>query len=141
VYPAPRVFANPAVADLLERRFRECGIEWRVPFTTSGIDPAFRRIRSAEGGEEPFDLAVLVPPHAGQPFLRNSPLAGPDGWVRVDRATLRAAPGIYALGDAADLPVSKSGAAAHAQAKVVVRNVKDELRGREPSARYDGGAT
>jgi len=50
-------------------------------------------------------------------------------------------PHIYALGDATDLPVSKSGSAAHFEAKVVAHRLITEIRGEEPSngeATYDG---
>lgn len=141
VYPAPRVFDQPAVADFFEPLFKARGISWIAPFTIDRVDVENRRLASKEGTTLDCDLAVIVPPHTGARFLRGHPLATPDGWVNVDPHTLRAGPGVYAVGDAANLTVGKSGGGAHAQAKIVVENVLAELAGREPVARYDGRVT
>ncbi|MGZ3680028.1 MAG: NAD(P)/FAD-dependent oxidoreductase, partial [Ktedonobacterales bacterium] len=48
---------------------------------------------------------------------------------------------IFALGDATDLPVSKSGSAAHFEAKVIAARLISAVRGEEPDpkhATYDG---
>lgn len=60
-------------------------------------------------------------------------------WLPVDRHTLRskAHRDIFGLGDSTDLPVSKSGAAAHFQAKVVTANVIADVRGESTTAGYD----
>ena len=68
-------------------------------------------------------------------------LAGLRGWIPVDRGTLQAAERVFALGDAVDLPVPKSGAAAHYQARIVAANIRDEIEGRSPGSGYDGRVT
>ena len=45
---------------------------------------------------------------------------------------------MFALGDVANLPTSKTGAAIRKQAPVVVENLRDVLAGRPPTHRYDG---
>ena len=129
VYPLPRIYPHPDVAAFFEAQFRRRGITWMAPFVTSHVEPG--RVVAASGMELAFDLLVMVPPHRG----------ALGEWVRVDRETLRAGERVYALGDAADLPVPKSAAAAHFQGAVVVENVLAELAGREPPARYDGRVT
>ncbi len=47
-------------------------------------------------------------------------------------------PNVFALGDASNLPTSKTGAAIRHQAPVVVENLVRVARGEAPSARYDG---
>ena len=58
-------------------------------------------------------------------------------WLPTDRATLevKGVPHVYAVGDATDLPVSKSGSAAHFEAKVVAHRLMAEIR---DEATYDG---
>jgi len=58
----------------------------------------------------------------------------------VDRETLRhnKFPEIFAVGDATNLPVSKAGAAAHHQAKIIGPNIASILKGEEPKKKYDG---
>jgi sulfide:quinone oxidoreductase len=62
------------------------------------------------------------------------------GWLPTDKRTLRTKshPDIFALGDCTDLPVSKSGAAAHFQARVVADAIVADLRGLSPPEGYDG---
>lgn len=141
VYPLPRVYPHPALAGHLETMLRERDISVEVPFTVESVEPEKRRVRSREGKTLSYDLLVLVPPHAGEPFLAEGGLGAGGGWVSADRHTLRVRERVYALGDATDLPVPKSGSAAHRQAGTVVRNVLDEIEGRPPSGRYDGGVT
>jgi sulfide:quinone oxidoreductase len=60
--------------------------------------------------------------------------------VDVDKHTLRHAryPNVFGLGDASNLPTSKTGAAVRKQAPVVVSNLISAMRGDPPVARYDG---
>lgn len=126
VYPHPRPLTQEATADAAEKLFAERGIRFLPSFVPAGVKD--RVLHAADGRRVPFDLLVLVPPHIGSLGT----------WIAVDKETLRVKPRVYALGDSADLPVPKSGSAAHFQADVVVENVIAELEGREPSAKYDG---
>jgi sulfide:quinone oxidoreductase len=58
----------------------------------------------------------------------------------VDQYTLQSPdwPTVFALGDAANLPTSKTGAAIRKQAPVLVANLLAARRGEKPAARYDG---
>src|SRR6266567_2296907 len=70
----------------------------------------------------------------GAKVIEESGLGDEQGWLPTDRATLevKGQEHIYALGDATDLPVSKSGSAAHFEAKVVAHRLITELHGEEP---------
>jgi sulfide:quinone oxidoreductase len=74
----------------------------------------------------------MVPPHRGAAVVSDSGLGDEQGWVPTDRHTLEAKSfeRVYALGDATDLPISKSGSAAHFQAKVVAERIAAEVSGR-----------
>jgi len=67
----------------------------------------------------------------------DSGLAPPSGWLPTDPHTLevRGTEGVYAIGDATDLPLSKAGSTAHFEAPVVVERIVAAIEGREPSAK------
>jgi sulfide:quinone oxidoreductase len=74
----------------------------------------------------------MVPPHRGAEIVSASCIGDDQGWVPTDRHTL-AAKGLdrtYAIGDATDLPVSKSGSAAHFQAKAAAERIVAEITGK-----------
>jgi sulfide:quinone oxidoreductase len=95
----------------------------------------------------PYDLLHVTPPQSAPDFIQRSPLAwreGPNkGWVKADKYTLQHPdhPEVFALGDASDLPTSRTGAAIRKQAPVLVENLLAVLAGRKPEARYDGYAS
>jgi len=64
-----------------------------------------------------FDLLHIVPPQGPHKYLRESPLAHPKhGYADVDAHTLQHVKydNVYALGDAAGIPASKTAAAVFA---------------------------
>ena len=71
----------------------------------------------------------LAPPQSAPDFIRNSKIAvqeGPaKGWVDVDKFTLQhnVYKNVFSLGDCANLPTAKTGAAVRKQAPVVVENI------------------
>ena len=71
----------------------------------------------------------VTPPQSAPDFIQRSPLAwrtGPNkGWVKADKYTLQHPdyPEVFALGDASDLPTSRTGAAIRKQAPVLVENL------------------
>jgi sulfide:quinone oxidoreductase len=100
-----------------------------------------------EGGEPrreeiPYDLLHVVPPMAAPDGIAASPLAiaGPGGWVEVDRLTCqhKRYSDVFALGDVSSLPTAKSLAAVRGQAPVLVANLLDQIDGRPLLAHYDG---
>ena len=73
---------------------------------------------TATGTKEELDFQVLhtAPPQSAPDWIRDSPLADPASpydYLKVDKYTLRHPdwPDVFALGDAANLPTSKTGAA------------------------------
>lgn len=90
-----------------------------------------------------FEMLHVVPPQSAPDFIRNSPLTDQSGWVTVDKHTLRHLKydNVFALGDCANTPNSKTAAAVKNQAPVVVANLLRTLehKGNEPT--YDGYAS
>lgn len=143
LFPLPRVFPIESVAEAVTPLLEERKIEYTVFFNVEAVDTEKRIVSSLEGEEIPYDLLVLVPPHRGARVIEESGLGDAQGWIATDRNTLevKGQHQVYALGDATDLPVSKSGSAAHFEAKVVAARILAAIRGEEPEsdeATYDG---
>jgi sulfide:quinone oxidoreductase len=138
--PINRVFTIESVAQFVTPLLEERGIGYELFFNTESIDPHARTITSLEGTTLDYNLLVLVPPHRGAQIVVDAGLGDAQGWIPTDRETLqcKADPHIYAIGDASDLPVSKSGSAAHFEAKVVAQRITSQVLGRADDARYDG---
>ena len=138
--PIGRVFTLESVSSFVTPMLEERGVRYELFFNTESIDPQARQISSLEGTTLDYDLLVLVPPHRGAQIVVDAGLGDAQGWIPTDRETLqcKADPHIYVIGDASDLPVSKSGSAAHFEAKVVAQRISAEVLGRPDDARYDG---
>ncbi|MCC6790426.1 MAG: NAD(P)/FAD-dependent oxidoreductase [Thermomicrobiales bacterium] len=138
--PINRVFTIESVSTFVTPMLEERGIAYETFFNTETVDPVARKVTSMEGGEIDYDLLVMVPPHRGVRVIEQSGLGDAQGWLPTDRSTLelKGHPGIYAIGDATDLPVSKSGSAAHFEAKVLADRLAATIKGESPAAVYDG---
>ena len=77
-----------------------------------------------------FDMMHLAPPQSAPDFIRNSPLAADTGWVEVHPNTMQHTrfSNVFGLGDASNLPTSKTGAAIRKQAPVVVSNILELIK-------------
>jgi sulfide:quinone oxidoreductase len=143
LYPLPRVFPIESVAELATPLLEQRGIKYEIFFNTEEVDTEHSVVKSLEGSEVPYDLLVVVPPHRGAKLIESAGLGDAQAWLPTDRNTLevKGQADVFALGDATDLPVSKSGSAAHFEAKVVAHRIIAAVRGQEPdpkNAVYDG---
>ena len=138
--PLSRVFPLEPVNPVVEKTFADHHIRSTIFFNTESIDREKKVVNSIEGESVPYDLLIMVPPHRGAKVVEDSGLGDRGGWLPTDKFTLRtkAHPDIFALGDCTDVPVSKSGAAAHFQAKVIAESIVADVRGVPAEARYDG---
>lgn len=117
------------------------GIEVTTEFNTGQVDGPGGRLVSWDDREVPFDLRVTIPLHGGSAIVGRSPGLGDEiGFVPVDRGTLQsdAAPNVFAIGDATNVPTSKAGSVAHFEGETLVPNIRRFLEGREPEASFDG---
>jgi sulfide:quinone oxidoreductase len=87
-----------------------------------------------------FDMIHVTPPQSAPDFIKTSPLANAAGWMDADIHTLQHPryTNVFALGDAAALPTSKTGAAIRKQAPVVVANLLSAIEGKPLKASYSG---
>jgi len=143
VTPLDGAFTKPVAAHRLGGMLAERGIELVTEFNTGEVDGAGGRLVSYDEREVPFDLAVVIPAHNGAPCIMRSPGLGDAlGFVPTDEHTLQStvAPEVFAVGDAASLPISKAGSVTHFEGEVLVENVQRFLAGEPLDASYDGHA-
>lgn len=91
----------------------------------------------------PYDIFHAVPHQSAPDFIKKSPIATKEGWASADKFTLQNPeyPNIFCIGDAASLPTSRTGAAIRKEAPVLVENLLAVMKGKEPTAKYDGYAS
>ncbi|MFI4977782.1 MAG: FAD/NAD(P)-binding oxidoreductase [Solirubrobacterales bacterium] len=143
VTPLDGAFTKPVASARLDDLLGEKGIQVEPEFATGRIDASAKRLHSWDERELPYDLLVAIPVHGGPEYIARSPGLGDDlGFVPADRHTLRsrAAPNIFAIGDAADVPTSKAGSVTHFEGETVVENIQRFLEGDELTGFYDGHA-
>ena len=143
VTPLDGAFTKPTPSKALGGMLADRDIELVTEFNTGEVDGAGGRLIGYDEREVPFDLAVVVPVHSGAEFVGASPGLGDDlDFVLADEHTLQARvkPNVFAIGDAASLPISKAGSVTHFEGEILVENIQRFLRGEPLDASYDGHA-
>jgi sulfide:quinone oxidoreductase len=140
-----RIFAVDRYARTLERVLERKGIVAHFKLNLVAVRSAqreavFRRAGSDEEAVLPYDLLHVTPPMGPPACVAQSPLADAEGWVDVDKYSLqhRRYANVFGLGDASNLPTSKTAAAIRKQAPVVVENLLAAADGGPLTAKYDG---
>jgi sulfide:quinone oxidoreductase len=138
--PLNRAFTIESASKVVEPLMRQRGIQLATFFNVESVDPSAGVITSIEGEKVESDLMVVVPPHHGQELIETSSLGDGSAWTPTDRNTLQVAghERIFAIGDATDLPISKSGSTAHFEAPVVASRIASLVRGTAPKTNYGG---
>ncbi|HEX9123276.1 MAG TPA: FAD/NAD(P)-binding oxidoreductase [Actinomycetota bacterium] len=138
--PLNRAFTIESASKVIQPIMEERGINLTTFFNVESVDPSAHVVSSLEGEKEEYDLLVLVPPHRGQSLVVDSHLGDASGWLPTDRATLHVEghERIFAMGDATNLPISKSGSTAHFEAPVVASRIASLIRGTAPKENYGG---
>jgi sulfide:quinone oxidoreductase len=125
--------------------------EFKVNFShvLTRIDPA-RHIATYTTAKGPvelkWDFLNLIPPMRAPPAVRNSPLrwqSGPwaaDGWIDVDRTTLRHQrfANVFGVGDINGVPKGKTAASVKWQAPVAANHLIGTITGKGGTERYNG---
>ncbi len=128
--PYPRPYPAEPMSRVVEPLFQQRGIEVVTFFNLESVDPAKKELYSLEGETGPYDLLILVPPHRGADLISKSGVGDKDGWIPTDKQTLKVNgyDNVYAIGDATNIPVSKTGVTAHLEAKIAVSNIVSSIR-------------
>jgi sulfide:quinone oxidoreductase len=143
VTPLDGAFTKPVASQHLGGMLEEKGIELITEFNTGEVDGAGGRLVSYDEREVPFDLAVVIPLHGGAEYVGRSPGLGDDlNFVPTDQRTLQseAAPNVFVIGDATNVPASKAGSVTHFEGETLVDNIDRFLAGEELVAGFDGHA-
>lgn len=152
IYHAPQkaLFSVPIVAEKVRMLFAQRQIKSVYESELRAIDMG-RRVATFETSdgmrEMPYDFINVVPPmRAPVAVRRESPLGwqtGPfaaDGWIEVNRSTLRHRrfPEVFAVGDVAGVPKGKTAASVKWQVPVAVDHLVATIAGTTSSAVYGG---
>ena len=139
--PLDGCFTKPVASEHLSYLLAEKDIELVTEFSAGEVDGAGGTLSSFDGREIPFDLLVTVPLHGGAAYVERSPGLGDAlGFVPTDAHTLQstAAPNVFVIGDATDIPASKAGSVAHFEGELLERNVLHVLRDQPLETTFDG---
>jgi sulfide:quinone oxidoreductase len=141
----PVLFTAPYYIPALERVIKSRGMEVQLGQELVALRPdareaVFRDVKTNTEQVLRYDMIHVTPPLSPPEFVRSGALANADGWVEVDTFSLQHVryPEVFGLGDASNLPTSKTGAAIRTQAPVVVENLLARRAGEPLTARYDG---
>ena len=138
-YPINRIHSIENVAKWAEPEFKRMGIEYETLFNVSEVDVENKIVKSEECTEYQYDLLISIPEHHGMEVIENSKL-GQNGWIPTDRhkLTMEGHGNVYVVGDTTNLPVSKTGSAAHFEAEVIAENIASIIKIGTPVTEYDG---
>jgi sulfide:quinone oxidoreductase len=143
VTPLDGAFTKPVASQHLAGMLADRGIELVTEFNTGDVDGAGGRLVSYDDREVLFDLAVVVPLHGGAAYVgRSSGLGDELNFVPTDERTLqaKAAPNIFVIGDAANVPASKAGSVTHFEGETLVENIARYVHGEPLIEGFDGHA-
>ena len=141
----PTMFAVPKYSKALDKLRVKRGIDAGFGHNLVSVDSAAKKATFKKGDgstiEKEYTLLHAVPPMGPLDVIKGSPIADEAGWVNVDKNTLRHVTygNIWSLGDASNLPTSKTAAAITAQAPVLAENLfRVADTGSLGKAGYDG---
>lgn len=132
---------TPALLDLCDKRDIEIRYKTNlVELRSASKEAVFKNVDSGEETILKYDMIHVTPPMGPLDCLKQSALGNADGWVDVDKHSLRHTrhDNIFALGDCSSLPTSKTGAAIRKQAPTVVANILADRAKTPATASYDG---
>jgi sulfide:quinone oxidoreductase len=143
------LFSVPIVSEKLRMLFLDRGVKTRHDHVLVAIDPGRKvaTFKTPQGPQEiGFDFINVVPPMRAPDAVRNSPLRwqegvfAADGWMEVDKATLRHKrfPNVFGIGDVAGVPKGKTAASVKWQVPVAVDHLVATIEGKTSDAAYNG---
>jgi sulfide:quinone oxidoreductase len=143
------LFGVPIVSEKVRMLYLDRGVKVQYEHVLQSInlDKRIATYKTPTGtAEQGYDFINVVPPMRAPDVVRNSPLPwteGPfaaDGWVEVDRDTLRHKryPNVFALGDIAGVPKGKTAASVKWQVPVALDHLIADITGKASTETYNG---
>lgn len=143
--PLPMPTTGPAIGHAIASMLAGREIGFHPNTQLERINSHTGHLEFADNSSAEYDLLLGIPPHRAPGAVSSSELAGPNGFIPVDKATLETATeGIYAIGDVASIGLAdgkflpKAGVFAHAQAEIVASRISEVFQGRSPREVFDG---
>jgi sulfide:quinone oxidoreductase len=134
----------PEFNKMVTGQLKEKNIEIVRNFQLASVDAAKKELTSKKGDKVNYDLLISVPPHKAPQVLIGSGIAGENGWLSADPATLqyRGPAGnfdnVYVIGDLGPADILKTGIGAHYQAIAVSQNLINDIYGNRIKTPYRG---
>jgi len=129
--PAPLAGMGPVISGKVLEILRSKGIAFHGEFEPVAFENG--KVKAKDGRELSYDLLILVPPFASNRVVRESPLAGPQGFPQVDKTTFRSKefPNVFVIGDTVNpaLMLPPAGVVAHFQGEYVAGVIASDLKG------------
>ena len=141
VTPLDGAFTKPVASTRLAGMLAEKGVELVTEFNTGEVDGAGGRSSPTTAARWTSTWPSSFPLHGGAPYVGRSPGLGDElNFVPTDEHTLqsKAAPNVFVIGDAANVPASKAGSVTHFEGEVLVENIRRYLAGEPLDAGFDG---
>ena len=142
VTPLSGAFTKQRTSEILGHLLVDKNIEIIPDFAVEKVDPAEKILYSYDEKKVPYDLLVTVPTNVGDEIYEKSGIGDELNFIPTEKHTLKAKnhDNIFVIGDASDLPASKAGSVAHAQAEVLTENILRHIAGKELLPDFDGHA-
>lgn len=129
---------SPDTSKALLSEFAQRKIQFIAKKIVKSIDPARHVAILDDGTELPFALFLGVPKHRAPAVVEKSGLTV-NGWIPVDPKNLKTQfPGVYAIGDVANVGTPKAGVFAEGAARVAAKSIIAEWEHGEQPAPYTG---
>jgi sulfide:quinone oxidoreductase len=143
------IFANPYYAEALQKLVVSRNIHWNklrnlVEIRSDKKEAVFEIMDNGKGSgkTDTFQYSMLhvAPPMSTPSELWDTPLVDKTNFVDVNKSTLQHTKfkNVFALGDCANTPTSKTAAACSSQIYVVAKNLQLVMNGKDPDIKYDG---
>jgi sulfide:quinone oxidoreductase len=143
------LFSVPIVSEKVRMLFGDRGVKVNYDHVLTAIDPGKKiaTFKTPKGNVEiGYDFTNVVPPMRAPAAVRSSPLpwqSGPfaeDGWMEVDKGTLRHTrfSNVFGVGDIAGVPKGKTAASVKWQVPVAVDHLVASIADKKSSSLYTG---
>jgi sulfide:quinone oxidoreductase len=138
--PLPGAFTKPIASKYLGDILEGKGIKVVPEFLVEHVDSEAKKLVHYDETELEYDLLVTVPLNKGDDLLARSGMGDELNYVPVDIYSFlsKEHSNIFALGDGAALPTSKSGSGAHFEVDCFAQNFLRYLDGLDTQPKYDG---